>query len=138
MELCPPPPPPLKGGGGGEAGGGGARPNICLQYTEKYMYNFFKYQGKIFGPSCFLKLKIFLCLNALPYCFFFTFLKQILTYNLRNKTKRNWYQIYLKILKQSYNTLKKFSILSSFFMSHVDPKWNIYLSLCLANFENRN
>ena len=32
---------------------------------------------------------------------------------------------------------KVFSILASFFMPLVGTKWNIYLSLCLDNFENK-
>ena len=43
---------------------------------------------------CFLILKIFWCLNALPYCFFlriFEGVKFLLTYKLRNITKTKWH-----------------------------------------------
>ena len=80
---------------------------------------------------CFLILKMFWCLNAPPYCFFlniFEDVKFLLTYNLRNITKQNWYYINLKILTQWCHTLYVFP--SS--LHSLCPMWvQSGISICL-------
>ena len=90
--------------------------SISLEYSENYMD---KYQGK-----CFLILKMFWGLNALPYCFFL---------HIFEVKVSNFYwsitwemKIGIKLISKFWSNgvtpCKSFSILPSFFMPHVGPK----------------
>ena len=98
-------------------------------YLFKLVWNTQKMTRTSTKARCFLTLKKFWCLNALPYCFFLHIF--LLTYNLRNVIK----QIGIKFISKWWNgatPFKSVSIFTSFFMSHVGSKWNIYLSLWLT------
>ena len=112
-----------------------------MLYLFKLAWNTQKITRTSTKARCFLILEMFLCLNAPPYCFFlYIFEVRMSNFywaNLRNIAKQNWHKFISKLWGSGVTPCKSFSILASFFMPRVGPKWNKYLYLCLANFENQ-
>ena len=101
-----------------------------LLYLFYLIWNTQKITWTITKARCFLILKMFGVLMHWLIAFYWPITWEMYQNKIGIK-------LIPKFWSNGVTPCQSFFILVSFFMPHVGPKWNIYLSLCLAKLENK-